>query len=339
VEQQRQSKMKWVYVTGCDTGFGRLAVGMLVKKGYGVIPGCFLSKSMEELSTEFGDKVEPVLLDVSKNESVTEAATKIEKFLLSRPGDCLDAVVNNAGVLTAPGPAEWTDIETYEKMMNINFFGTVRVTRSVLPLIRASQGRIINVASIAGRISLPSQPAYCPSKYAVEAYSDVLRKDMLPWNVRVVIVEPGVFNKTNLYGNYQTGLDENWEKLPQKLKDDYGQGFKDYFRRLLGSSLNDFGNTNSNLVPEAYIEAITAKKPKYRYRVGVDSKFIITIISWLPEGIQDLLLTISDSKNPMVPPTAAPKNGRSLALKGYQGPKYKLYIGLLVLFILYRKMK
>lgn len=112
----------------------------------------------------------------------------------------------------------------------------------VLPLIRESKGRIVNVASIgkqclsftmvlnflccvAGRIGLPTQPAYCASKYAVEAYSDVLRGDMLNWGVTVHIIEPGVFNKTGLYSSFQTGLDKKWEELSPKLKEDYGEAY------------------------------------------------------------------------------------------------------------------
>merc|ERR1739848_178465 len=78
-------------------------------------------------------------------------------------------------------------------MYEVNVIGIVRVTQSVLPLLRKSQGRIVNVASIAGRVGLPGQPAYCASKYAIEGLSDVLRFDMAPWGVSVHIIEPGVF--------------------------------------------------------------------------------------------------------------------------------------------------
>jgi len=90
-------------------------------------------------------------------------------------------------------------------MFNVNVLGAVLVTNSVLPLIRKSMGRVVVTASIAGRVGIATQAAYCASKYAVEAWADVLRKDMYPFGVTVHIVEPGVFPNTGLYARFQTG--------------------------------------------------------------------------------------------------------------------------------------
>ena len=95
------------------------------------------------------------------------------------------------------------------------------VTRLFLPLLRKAKGRIVNVASIAGRVGLPTQAAYCASKFAVQGYSEVLRKEMLPWGVTVHVIEPGVFSNTGLYGTWKKGFDRNWENLTQEVKDAY----------------------------------------------------------------------------------------------------------------------
>ncbi len=333
------SAAQFVYVTGTDSGFGEIVTKMLDKKGFGVFPGCYLEASMERLKKECSERVVPLQLDVTKDASVEAAAKRIVEELGKRPGSKLVGVVNNAGILVTPGPVEFTPLSSFESMMQVNYLGTVRVTKSVLSLIRKSQGRIVNVASIAGRVGLPSQPAYCPSKYAVEAFSDVLRKDMLPWGVSVHIIEPGVFNKTGLYNDYQTGLDRLWDKCPEAIKTEYGQAYKDWFRNLLGLALNDFGNHNSNLVPEAMVDALTSKNPKYRYRVGNDSKFMITPLTWMHESMQDTLLTLTDSRCPEVLPATAPRNGRAILAKRYQGPNYKLFIALLVALFIYRRTR
>lgn len=328
---------EYVYVTGCDTGFGNILTKKLDGLGYSVFAGVFMEESVERLKKECSDRVIPLRLDVSDEASVEKVGQFIAEFLESRPSAKLHGVVNNAGVLITPGPAEWTPNSSYRRMFDVNVMGTVMVTKSVLPLIRKSQGRIVNVASIAGRVGLPSEPAYCISKYAVEAYSDVLRKDMYPWNVTVSIIEPGVFSKTALYGNYQTGLDNLWDNLPEKLKAEYGFEYYQWFRKLMGIALVDFNNSNSNLVPEAMLDALTSKQPKFRYRVGIDSKYVITPLTMLHESVQDFLLTRTDGRNPEVRPAAAPKHGKEMCRKRYPGAPYKYWILVLALFWLYRR--
>merc|ERR1712137_1005963 len=133
------------------------------------------------------------------------------------------------------------------------------------------------------------------------------------------------------------GLDRLWDNLTPKLREEYGQEYKDWFRKLLGLALNDFGNTNSNLVPEAMVDALTCERPQYRYRVGLDSKYLITFLSWLPEWLQDMALTHTDSRCPEVTPATAPSNGRQLMAKRYYPGNLKYYIIFIVAFLIYRR--
>jgi NAD(P)-dependent dehydrogenase (short-subunit alcohol dehydrogenase family) len=321
--------MGWYYITGCDTGFGNEVIKMLDAKGHNVIAGVFSKDSIAKVEAS-GKNIVGVQLDVSNDDSVAAAA----QFVKAKVGDKgLDGVVNNAGILVTPGPVEWTPVESYKKMHDVNVLGGVRVTQSVLPMIRQARGRIVMVASIAGRIGLPSQPAYCASKYAVEAYSDVLRRDMYEWGVTVHIVEPGVFSTTNLYDAYQTGLDKLWEKCPEDIKKAYGQPYYEGFRKLLGRALHDMGNTDITLVPKAYVEALLDESPKYRYRVGVDSKYIIAGIERLHESTQDFMIRGDFIKSEVPPPATAPKDGRAMSYKRYSSPFYQRWY-LVILFVL-----
>ena len=205
-----------------DTGFGAILTKQLDDLGFSVIAGVYLKDSIGRIRSEQSSHVYPVQVDVSKEESVENAAKQIKEIVLAK-GGVLHGLVNNAGILVQPGPTEWTPNDAYRKMFAVNVMGTVMTTRSLLPLIRKSQGRIVNVASIAGRVGLPTEPAYCMSKYGVEGYSEVLRKDMYCWGVTVHIVEPGVFKATGLYQRFTTGLDDMWEGLNPDLKKDYGE--------------------------------------------------------------------------------------------------------------------
>jgi len=144
-----------------------------------------MASTMENLKQECSDRVVPLQLDVANESSVNSCAEKIKQYLANKSGSKLRGVVNNAGILVTPGPFEWTPLESYRRMMEVNIIGSAAVTKSVLPLIRESQGRIVLVASIAGcvfcsfctsslleltfvlkyhrRVGLPTQPAYCAS--------------------------------------------------------------------------------------------------------------------------------------------------------------------------------
>eukprot|EP00732_Lithocolla_globosa_P001036 Lithocolla_globosa_v1_NODE_445_length_4026_cov_20.129438.p2 type:complete len:331 gc:universal NODE_445_length_4026_cov_20.129438:1058-66(-) len=326
---------KWVYVTGCDAGFGKLLTKKLDKAGFSIFAGCYLQKSFSELKEECSERVLPVLLDVTNEASVLKAA----EFVKDRLGtNGLYAVVNNAGILITPGPVEWTMLESYRKMFEVNVLGTVSVTNSVLPLIRKAQGRIVNVSSLAGRIGLPLQAAYCVSKYGVEAYSDVLRRDMNMFGVRVCIIEPGVFNKTGLYSDWQVGLDRLWSSLNPTLKQDYGEAFYQSCRDKLGNAISKLSNPNPELVPDAMFAALTDPKPKYRYRVGGDSIYTVTILSWCKEWLQDWLLTRNGPASPYTPPASAPPLAIKKAADMYNnGWGYKWLVLILLLLWFYKR--
>eukprot|EP01062_Namystynia_karyoxenos_P063698 TRINITY_DN56482_c0_g1_i1.p1 TRINITY_DN56482_c0_g1~~TRINITY_DN56482_c0_g1_i1.p1 ORF type:complete len:339 (+),score=133.74 TRINITY_DN56482_c0_g1_i1:85-1101(+) len=283
---------EWHYVTGCDSGFGSIVVKMLAEKGFGVFATHYLPGSAEELRKAHANIV-PLHVDITNQESVDSAAARVRQHLAQTPGAQLCGLVNNAGLLKDSGPVEWTPPENYIAMFNVNVVGAVRVTNSLLPLLRNSKGRVVNVASIAGRFALPSQSAYCASKFAMEGYSDDLRREMIDWGVTVHIIEPGVFNKTALYNQgYLEGPKKLWEGIPPEVREQYGTAFRDEFGKRVAAALRDLGNSDSTLVPKAMVEALTAKKPKYRYRVGSDAKVLVPLMGSLHESWQDWIFRI-----------------------------------------------
>jgi retinol dehydrogenase 16 len=323
---QNQTMPKNFFVTGCDSGFGRILTSMLSSQGHHVFAGVYLDKSMDELRSSL---VTPVKIDVTDEASIQLATRAVSEVLGNTRG--LDGLVNNAGILVSPGPVEWTPKSSYEKMLEVNVIGMASVTRLFLPLLRKAQGRIVNVASIAGRVGLPTQAAYCASKFAVQGYSEVLRKEMIPWGITVHIIEPGVFSNTGLYGTWKKGFDRNWENLSQEVKDAYGKEHRDACWKGMSKALDGpLNNSNSNLVPEAMVDALTSDSPKYRYRVGKDSKYLITPLTWMGERVQDFAMTRGGSKNP---PRTSPEDGRSVALNRYESTSAWVYAGVVALVL------
>ncbi|XP_008276900.1 dehydrogenase/reductase SDR family member 9 [Stegastes partitus] len=277
---------KYVYITGCDSGFGNLLAKHLDKLGFRVIAGCYTEKGEDELKKVTSDRLTTVHVDVTDSDSVKKATASI-KALVGQKG--LWAVVNNAGVSVPSGPTDWLVIEDYKSMLAVNLLGVVDVTLSVLPLIKQAEGRVINVSSVFGRIS-PFGGPYCVSKYGVEAFSDSLRINMAPFGVKVACIEPGFF-KTNvtdlvlLKGNVK----KLWDRLPEDVKRDYGNDFLDISFEHLDNRFNQFTDSDLMKVVGCMEHGISAVRPRTRYSPGWDAKFFWLPLSYMPTFLSDTM--------------------------------------------------
>jgi NAD(P)-dependent dehydrogenase (short-subunit alcohol dehydrogenase family) len=176
--------MEAVLTTGASSGIGFDAARLLAQKGY----RSFGTVRREEDAARLREAgIEPILMDVTDSGSISRAAGDVQIVLAGTP---LRALVNNAGV-PAAGPIELTNLDEARGVFEVNFFGALAVTQAFLPLLRASRGRVINMSSVSGRFALPFVGIYAASKYALEAASDALRRELLAAGVEVVLIEPG----------------------------------------------------------------------------------------------------------------------------------------------------
>ncbi|MEQ2264044.1 hypothetical protein XENORESO_018133, partial [Xenotaenia resolanae] len=210
---------KYVYITGCDSGFGNLLARHLDKIGFRVIAGCLTEKGEEGLKKACSANLITTHLDVTSKESLAKVAAMIKDKVGERG---LWAVVNNAGVAVPSGPCDWHTLDDYKFMLDVNLNGVIGVTLSVLPLIKKARGRVVNVASVFGRICVTGGP-YPVSKFGVEAFNDSLRFTLAPFGVKVLCIEPGFF-KTNVTDSeiHIKNVQTLWDRLPQDVKEDYG---------------------------------------------------------------------------------------------------------------------
>nr|XP_040045804.1 retinol dehydrogenase 7-like [Gasterosteus aculeatus aculeatus] len=278
---------KYVYITGCDTGFGNLAARHLDKKGFKVIASCFSERGEEDLKKSCSGSLITTHLDVRSKDSVAKVAALI-KEKVGEHG--LWAVVNNAGVSVPSAPCDWLTIDDYKSMLDVNLNGVIAVTLSVLPLIKKARGRVVNVASVFGRIS-PTGGPYTVSKYGVEAFNDSLRLNMAPFGVKVLCIEPGFF-KTNVTD--ATILTKNvtavWDRLPQDVKDDYGI---EYLQKSLGvikDKVAKISDGDLMKVVGCMEHAVSAVQPRTRYSPGWDAKLFWLPLSYMPTCVSDYIL-------------------------------------------------
>ena len=263
------SSKKWILVTGASTGIGNVTVKLLAKQGFNVYAGARKPEDIEELNKI--PNVTGVKLDVRSDEDV--------KNLISILKDTgLYGVFNNAGIVFG-APLMDLDLENLREQMEVNFLGIHRITKAVFPYILASKGRIVMMSSNAGSFAAPFFGPYSSSKYALEAYSDSLRRELLLHDVKVVIIKPG---------RIRTAI---WEKGEELLLSYEGSIFNKV-GQALGKSAIEAGKTDSlppSKVAEIVLKAFVLKNPRPRYRIA-PNPFGIWFREFLPDRIVDLIV-------------------------------------------------
>lgn len=261
----------WVFVTGASTGIGRASVERLVSDGFRVIAGVRRDGDQPPTSTAH------VLVDVSEGEQVATATKQVLELCDGR----LAGLVNNAGISVA-GPFEGLSLDEWRRQFDVNFFGQIDVTQRLLPALLAASGCIVNIGSIGGRMASPFLGPYNASKFAVRAWTDALRAELAPHGVRAVLVEPGSI------------ATEIWRKGNQQADDVLGRLSPDlqqrYARQAAGAK-KAAATVERNAIPAAKVGAVvatalTARKPKAHYVVGVDAK-VQAFLAKLPASATD----------------------------------------------------
>ncbi|XP_036110900.1 dehydrogenase/reductase SDR family member 9 [Molossus molossus] len=277
---------KYVFITGCDTGFGNLAARTFDKKGFRVIAACLTESASKALRAETSERLHTVLMDVTDPDNVKKTAEWVKSHVGEKG---LWGLINNAGVLGVLAPTDWLTVEDYREPIEVNLFGLISVTLNMLPLVKKARGRVINVSSIGGRLAFCGG-GYVPSKYAVEGFNDSLRRDMKAFGVHVSCIEPGFF-KTGLSDPVKTAEKKLaiWKHLSPDIKQQYGEGYVEKcLNKLKGTT--SFMNMDLSLVVECMDHALTSLFPKTHYAAGKDAKTFWIPLSHMPAFLQDILL-------------------------------------------------
>ncbi|XP_063743393.1 retinol dehydrogenase 1 isoform X2 [Eleginops maclovinus] len=264
-------RQKHVFITGCDSGFGNLLARQLDGKGFLVLAACLTEKGAADLAAATSSRLKTLLLDVT---------------------DSLWGLVNNAGRSIPIGPTEWLKLEDFTKVLDVNLLGVIDVTLQFLPLLKQGQGRVVNVASVLGRLSLTGG-GYCLSKWGVEAFSDSLRRDMHQFGIKVSIIEPGFFKTAvTSVDLIEADLRKLWTRLPLEVKDSYGETYLEDYVKAQEFSLGILCSPDISKVTRCMEHALTAQFPRTRYGAGWDAKFFWIPLSYLPSFLSDFFVNM-----------------------------------------------
>ncbi len=269
---------KAILISGSSTGIGKACALHLDKLGFKVYAGVRKQNDYDNLKEVASDKLIPITLDVTDTESIQTAANIIEK---DNDGE-LYGLINNAGIGIS-GVVEVTPIDEARKLMEVNVIGLLTVTQTMLPLLRKSKGRIINIGSTSSFIALPGASAYTASKFAVRAITDSLRLELKHLGIFTIMVAPGAVES------------EIWEKrkeykteLRKKVKPEIAEHYKTLAR--FGDKIEqEIKKIPASEAAKVVANALTSAKPKYYYYVGNDAKGAAKA-SKLPKRLLDWMI-------------------------------------------------
>jgi len=270
-----------VVVTGASTGIGAAAATRLAAIGFDVYAGVRSDADAERL---LADGLRPLRIDVTDGASIAAAAERVRDDV---GGAGLAGLVNNAGIAVS-GPVEFVPIDAWRRQLEVNLIGQVAAIQSFLPQLRdGGGGRIVNVSSIGGRIALPLAGPYAASKFALEAVSDSLRRELRGQGVEVSVIEPGAV-KTPIWEKGLAAADELEAGMPPDADALYGHLVRG-LRREVDRIVADTGIDPAE-VSDAIVHALTARKPRTRYLVGREAKLRWAAAKRLPDRAFDALV-------------------------------------------------
>ena len=270
-----------VLITGASTGIGRACALHLDRLGFRVLAGVRKSEDGDALRAEASDRLVTVLIDITDADSIAEASRHVDA--LAPEG--LAALVNNAGIALT-GPLEFIDLDRVRRQFEVNVFGHLATTQAMLPALRRGHGRIVNMSSMAGWVGAPFYGPYTSSKHALRAMTDALRLELAPWDLPVVLIEPGAIDTPI----WEKGLD-----LARDTVDALPEGGRARYAPQIEVALDSIESQGRRGIPservaEAVSSALLARQPKARYVVGRDARLAIIAKRFLPDRVMDGLL-------------------------------------------------
>jgi NAD(P)-dependent dehydrogenase (short-subunit alcohol dehydrogenase family) len=261
----QEEQMPVAVVTGSSTGIGRETSLILAKEGfrtYATMRNLDKSSDIMSRATREDLALTVLQMDVDDNKSVNDTIETIMK-----DNDRIDVVVNNAGYALI-GAFEESTMQNARAQMETNFFGTVRVIKAILPIMRKQhRGTIVNVTSMGGRIAIPFDSFYHASKFALEGLSESLQYEMEPFGVKVILIEPGAV-KSDFWKNLKSS--GNIEDSP--------------YRPVLQKLTETFEKMTQNAIPPEQVAGVILKtlksdNPDFRNTAGEDAKSILEVRS------------------------------------------------------------
>jgi NAD(P)-dependent dehydrogenase (short-subunit alcohol dehydrogenase family) len=271
-----------VLITGASTGIGQACALHLDRLGWRVFAGVRQVEDAAALRDIASPNLEPLILDVTQADQVAAAAEQISALMGERG---LDGLVNNAGI-SIGGPLEFIPMPLVRLQFEVNVLGQVSMIQAFLSLLRQAHGRIINISSTSGLHALPILGPYSASKFALEALSDSLRVELRPWDIKVILVEPGSI-ATPIWARSLATADAWLAEAPPDMDRLYGKYvtiLRDYMISVARRGMP------VERISETVVRALTVPHPRARYLIISYSHLYFHLMRLAPVGLRDRII-------------------------------------------------
>jgi NAD(P)-dependent dehydrogenase (short-subunit alcohol dehydrogenase family) len=270
-----------VVITGTSTGIGAAAAAELARRGFRVFAGIRQAGDGERLKA-LSAEIVPLPLDVTDGSQIAAAAETVGKSVGTAG---LAGLVNNAGIVVA-GPLEILPLDVLRRQLEVNVVGPVAVIQAMTPLLRKARGRIVNIGSVNGRMTAPYLAPYSASKHALEAITCALRSELRAWGISVSIIEAGatataIWDKSLAAAG---GLAEQMPEADMRLYRDDLDAMTRATRELARGALP------VETVVRCIVHALTARRPRPRYPVGLKVNLLLRAHKWIPDRLWDRIV-------------------------------------------------
>lgn len=271
-----------VVVTGASTGIGAATARELARRGFQVLAGVRRGTDADALRAT---NIEPIMLDITNEAEIAALVKRIIDDPEQRP---LRALVNNAGI-QINAPVETLPLSEWRRLFDVNLFGHVAMIQALLPALIESQGTIVNISSVGGKVAMATYGPYAGTKFALEAVSDALRREVGSLGVKVIVVEPGAVTTEMLGQVAATG-----ERITSAMTTVQ----RGRYAALMHAIISQAQAAVPKGVPaeeagRVVADAITSKWPRTRYTVGRDAAIVVRLVRFLSDRLLDGLLARS----------------------------------------------
>ena len=267
-----------VIITGASSGIGEATARELARRGFHVLAGVRNDRDADAIR---GAGIEPLIIDITNPDHIRALATRVHG---DPQGRSVRALVNNAGI-GVNAPVEVFAIDEWRRLFEVNFFGHIAVTQMLLPALIRSKGRVINISSVGGRIAMATYGPYAGTKFALEAVSDSLRREMAPLGVHVVVVEPAAV-RTKIGDRAIARAQQVASTMTPEQSERYGR-LVEAITAQAASAMES--GLSADAAAKVIAQAVTARKPRTRYTIGREAA-LLPLLTTLPDRMLDCIL-------------------------------------------------
>ena len=270
-----------VIVTGASSGIGAATARELARRGFHVLAGVRRDQDADAIR---GPGIEPLILDITNPDHIQALAARVHE---DPQGRAVRALVNNAGI-GVNAPVEVFAIDEWRRLFEVNFFGHIAAIQTLLPALIRGKGRVVNISSVGGKIAMATYGPYAGTKFALEAVSDALRREVEPLGVKVIVVEPGAVTTEMLGRVGVTG-----EHIISGMNPEQRGRYTTLMQAVISQAQAAIPTgVPAEKAGRVIANAITSKGPRTRYTVGREAA-LLPLLTMLPDRMLDRIFAVA----------------------------------------------